>query len=127
MFKSVQEKILKEWASSELSPVAMETPGPASWAAFGAGSLTCYKRVGHLSDRQEWMKSSIYYGQYCGSVTFWYGSGPAGPRIRASAFAVFVIDLKEAKKKSKFSAYYFLKVHLHDFSKIKSHKEVAKQ
>ncbi len=38
MFKSVKEKMLKEWASSELSPAAMETPGPASWAAFGAGS-----------------------------------------------------------------------------------------
>jgi hypothetical protein len=26
-----------------------------------------------------------------------------------------------------FSAYYFLKVHLHHFSKIKSHKDVTKQ
>jgi hypothetical protein len=41
--------------------------------------------------------------------------------------AVFVIDLQDANKKLFFSAYYFLKVHLHHFSKIKSHKEVTKQ
>jgi hypothetical protein len=38
MFNNFKEKMLQEWASSELSPVAMETPGPASLAAFGAGS-----------------------------------------------------------------------------------------
>jgi hypothetical protein len=42
--------------------------------------------------------------------------------------AIFVIDLKDANKKLKFlksySAYYFLKEHLHHFSKIKSQKEV---
>ncbi len=38
--------------------------------------------------------------------------------------AIFVID---ANKKLSFSAYYFLKVHLHHFSKIKSPKEVTKQ
>jgi hypothetical protein len=47
--------------------------------------------------------------------------------------AIFVIDLQDANKKlpiffsQSFSAYYFLKVHLHNFSKIKSQKEVAKQ
>jgi hypothetical protein len=44
--------------------------------------------------------------------------------------AIFVIDLfntptKNCKKS--FSAYYFLKVHLHHFSKIKSQEEVTKQ
>jgi hypothetical protein len=43
--------------------------------------------------------------------------------------AIFVIDLQEANKKQifkkSFSAYYFLKVHLHHFSKIKSQKEVT--
>jgi len=34
--------------------------------------------------------------------------------------AIFVIDLQDA------SAYYFLKVHLHHFSKIKSQKESQK-
>jgi hypothetical protein len=41
--------------------------------------------------------------------------------------AIFVIDLQHANKKlifnTSFSAYYFLKVHLHHFSKIKSQKE----
>jgi hypothetical protein len=40
--------------------------------------------------------------------------------------AIFIIDLQDANKKS-FSAYYFLKVDLHHFSKIKSQKEVTKQ
>jgi hypothetical protein len=41
--------------------------------------------------------------------------------------AIVVIDLQESSKKlifnRIFSAYYFLKVHLHYFSKIKSQKE----
>jgi hypothetical protein len=41
--------------------------------------------------------------------------------------AIFIIDLQDASKKiifnTIFSAYYFLKVHLHHFSKIKSQKE----
>ncbi len=37
--------------------------------------------------------------------------------------AIFIIDLQHAGKKLIFSAYYFLKVHLHHFSKIKSQKE----
>jgi hypothetical protein len=45
--------------------------------------------------------------------------------------AIFVFDLRDANKKiialKKFSAYYFLKVHLHHFSNIKSPKEVTKQ
>jgi hypothetical protein len=39
---------------------------------------------------------------------------------------IFVIDLQDASKKlifnTIFSAYYFLKIHLHHFSKIKSQK-----
>jgi hypothetical protein len=45
--------------------------------------------------------------------------------------AIFVIDLQDANKnlikKKVFLVYYFLKIHLHHFSKIKSHKEVTKQ
>jgi hypothetical protein len=44
--------------------------------------------------------------------------------------ALFVIDLQDANKnylKKSFSAYYFLKVHLHRFSKIKSPKKATKQ
>jgi hypothetical protein len=40
--------------------------------------------------------------------------------------AIFVIDLQDANKKYLF-AYYFLMVHLHHFSKIKSPKKVTKQ
>jgi hypothetical protein len=42
--------------------------------------------------------------------------------------AIFVINFQDANKKlikKCFSAYYFLKVHLHHFSKIKSQKEVG--
>jgi hypothetical protein len=41
--------------------------------------------------------------------------------------AIFVIDLQEVNKNKFFIAYYFFKVHLHHFSKIKSPKEVTKQ
>jgi hypothetical protein len=60
------------------------------------------------------------------------------PRIHASDYwirildpdpAIFVIDLQDANRKpilkESFSAYYFLKVRLHHFSKIKSPKEVT--
>ncbi len=39
---------------------------------------------------------------------------------------IFVSDLPAVNKKL-FFIYYFLKIHLHHFSKIKSHKEVTKQ
>jgi hypothetical protein len=45
--------------------------------------------------------------------------------------SIFIIDLQDANKKQikkkSFSAYYFLKVLLHHFSKIKSQKEVTKE
>jgi hypothetical protein len=45
--------------------------------------------------------------------------------------AVFFINLQNANKKLIFvkslSSYYFLKVHLHNFSNIKSPKEIIKQ
>ncbi len=40
--------------------------------------------------------------------------------------AIFVIDLQDTNKNYFFSAFYFLKVHLHQFSKLKSRKEVQK-
>jgi len=41
--------------------------------------------------------------------------------------AFFIIDLQDANKKLNcFSTYYFLKVHLHHFSKIKGQKGVTK-
>jgi hypothetical protein len=42
--------------------------------------------------------------------------------------AIFVVfDLQDVPKKFLGLTPYFLKVHLHHFSKIKSHKEVTKQ
>jgi hypothetical protein len=44
--------------------------------------------------------------------------------------SIFIIDLQDANKKlilKKISAYHFLKVLLHHFSKIKCQKEVTKQ
>jgi hypothetical protein len=45
--------------------------------------------------------------------------------------AIFIIDRLDANKKlnflRSFSAYYFLKVLLHQFSNVKSQKEVTKQ
>jgi hypothetical protein len=44
--------------------------------------------------------------------------------------AIVVSELQDVKKKLfhfSFFAYYFLKVHLHHFSKIKSNKEVTKR
>ncbi len=75
--------------------------------------------------------------QCAGSVTFWggsgYGPGSADPCLwpmdpdSDPDPAIFVIDLQYASKKPNFShnfaAYYFLKVHLHHLSKIKSQKE----
>jgi hypothetical protein len=55
-----------------------------------------------------------------GSVTSWHGSGSQEP-------AFFVSDLQDTNNNKIFLvfwAYYFLKVHLHQSSKIKSHKEV---
>jgi hypothetical protein len=55
-------------------------------------------------------------------MTFWCGSG-SGSGSRSS---IFVISPKEANQKLyfyiSFSAYYFLKVHLHHFSKKKIKK-----
>jgi hypothetical protein len=75
----------------------------------------------------------------CGSMKFWYesecGSGSADPYLCLMDLgpnsdpdpAIFVSDLQDINKKLLFFTYYFLKVYLHHFSKIKSHKEVTKQ
>jgi hypothetical protein len=70
-------------------------------------------------------------------MKFWYGSGSAGSMLLTtgsgfgSGTCIFVIGLQDSNKKiifcQSFAPYYFLKVHLHHFSKIKSQKEVTKQ
>ncbi len=63
------------------------------------------------------------------AAKFWYGSGSGDPYLRLRDPdadldpAVFVSDLQDVNIFSQFFAYYFLKVHLHHFSKIKSPKK----
>jgi hypothetical protein len=73
-------------------------------------------------------------GMQCsGSMTFWCGSGSGSADpclcLMDPDPAIFVIDLQDASKKliffTIFSACYFLKVHLHHFSKINSQKEAV--
>ncbi len=83
----------------------------------------------HLNGRILWWKIK----QCSGSMIFWGGSGSGSLDPCFWIMdpdpdpAIFVIDLQDASKKlisnTIFSAYYFLKVHLHHFSKIKSQKE----
>ncbi len=71
--------------------------------------------------------------QCCGSMTFWCGSGSADPCLwlmypdPGSGSCYFCHWPSRCLQKTNsfliFSAYYFLKVHLHYFSKIKSQKE----
>jgi hypothetical protein len=63
-------------------------------------------------------------------IHFWYGSGSADPYLGLMDPdadpdpALFVSDIQGVNKS--LFAFYFLKVHLHHFSKTKSHKEVTK-
>ena len=57
---------------------------------------------------------SLFSFAVCGSVTLWYGSGSG-----SCYFCDFCPDF--------FFGSYFLKLHLHNFSKIRSRQEVKKQ
>jgi hypothetical protein len=85
--------------------------------------MTIYKNV----------RNSMYT-QCCGSMTFWCGSGSPDPclwlmriRILLVSSLTFKMPTKNKFFKTSFCGYYFLKVLLHHFSKVKSQKEVAKQ
>jgi hypothetical protein len=71
-------------------------------------------------------------------MKFWYGSGSADPYLWLMDPdldadldpAIFISDLQDVNKKIFFLslfAYFFWKVHLHHFLKLKSHKEFTKQ
>ncbi len=67
-------------------------------------------------------------------MKFWYGSGSSNTYLsltdpdRALDPAIFVSDLQDGKKRiSKFCCFKPFELHLHNFSKVKSHKEVTKQ
>jgi hypothetical protein len=74
-------------------------------------------------------KNAFLSLQSCGSVTFCYGSGSTDPCLWLmdpdpdQVPAIFVIHLQRRKS---FSAYYFLKVHIHHFLKIKVIKKLQK-
>jgi hypothetical protein len=78
--------------------------------------------------QSKWQNKTPWQYQCSGSMTFWGGSESAAPCFWLMYLdpAIFVIDLKDASKKlifnTIFSAYYFLKVHLHHFSKIINQK-----
>ncbi len=98
--------------------------------SFFSASLLLLDR-GSRRPRSVWIRKSGF--QCCGSMTFWYGSGSADPCLwQVDPYpdsAIFVIDLQDANKKlffSSFYAYFFLKIHLNHFSKIKSKKRELK-
>jgi hypothetical protein len=70
--------------------------------------------------------------QYCGSVTFWCESGSADSCLclMYPDPAIFVINLQDANKKLQ-KVFLLITVlfegHLHNFSKIKSQKEVTER
>jgi hypothetical protein len=75
----------------------------------------------------------ITYRQCCGSVILWDGSGSADPYFLlkdpdpASDPAIFVSNFQDGALKKSFFAYYFWKLHLRNFPRIKSHKKVTGQ
>ncbi len=78
-------------------------------------------RHSHWSDVKKLIQDD--YRSDSGSLLFYFSAF-----ISALLFSVFYPFLQFFATKGKFfSAYYFSKVHLHHFSKIKSHKEVTKQ
>ncbi len=75
--------------------------------------------------------------QCCGSVVFWHGSGSGSAVLYlwltdpAPDPAISSLTFQDGNKKlcffQSFFRYYFLNLHLHNYSKIKSHEEVKKQ
>jgi hypothetical protein len=69
---------------------------------------------------------TITLNQCCGSMTFWGGSEPgSGSWIRILLFSslTFKMPAKKTNFLTQIFAYYYLKLHLHHFSKIKSQKK----
>jgi hypothetical protein len=81
-------------------------------------------------------KKSQSINQCCGSVKFWYGYGSVsltngaelGSGFGSGSGSCYFHQWPSRWQLTViFFAYYFLKLHLHHFSKIKRHKEVTKQ
>ncbi len=93
-------------------------PAPVCKLSLFFSVYTCVSQVEHGG------------GECCGSMTFRCGSGSGSVDpclwLMDPDPAIFLTNLQDANKKLFFlnlSAYYFLKVYLHHFSKIKSQKE----
>ncbi len=116
---------------------APQFPAPSPWAAGGSWHigppsppapprLKTYFKGG---DRNK--KYTVCIKQCCGSVTFLYGSGYADPCTSGSLTCYFRPWPSRRQQNNyiflSFSAYFVFKIHLHHFSKLKSHKEITKQ
>ncbi len=69
-----------------------------------------------------------FFKHCCVSLTFWYGSGSADLYrwlMDPDSFRQWPSRCQQKLSFLRFFAYYVFKVHLHQSSKIKSHKEVA--
>ncbi len=144
-------KWMNEWWMNEMPRHRSPSPSPARhrsrrnasrspmsnrWEADGARTGKCEKFVLPLSELTYtlvlnwcrmlmaiWLEISVP-----DPLIFLCGSGSADPCLwlMDPDPAIFVIDLQDANKtitfkKRRFSAYYFLKVHLYNFSKITIH------
>ncbi len=102
---------------------AAETAGPSITGGLHVGRQQVPTPGRPTSGRESLMQVVLKIKQCCESMTCWCGSGSM-PLIRILLFSS--LTFKMPAKTNFFSAYYFLKVHLHHFSKIKSQKEVTK-
>jgi hypothetical protein len=92
-----------------------------------------YECFSYLWSQKEARKTEVISWTVCITVLrirhilVWFGSESA-PLTNWSGSCYFVSDLYDGNKKLfKFFAYYFLKLHLHNFSKIKSQPDFTKQ
>jgi hypothetical protein len=79
--------------------------------------------------QQEFLKASRFGStKNCSVVDPWHFGTDPDQRIRVSDKWIRILLFSSLTFKTQnFSAYYFLKLHLHHLSKTKSHKEVTKQ
>ncbi len=105
-------------SSSTAAQRRSSSPAPSSFSRFLPAmirSVGASKQVLRIHDILVWIRIR-------GSMPQTNGSG-FGSRSGSSYFRHWPANKKQIKKK--FFAYYFLKVHLHHFSKIKGQKEVV--
>ncbi len=98
-------------------PTRRDFPLKVLWKASGSYTFFLFFCINR--------SKKLYHMQCSGSMTFWGGSGSGSSDpcfwLMDPDPAIFVIDLQDDSKKlifnTIFSAYYFLQVHLHHFSR----------